>query len=264
MGIYSVPPEILALKPEHTMIKRIKDNYYVYNYESYIEKTMSNDGTIVRKTRTKMGRCIGKVTLEGGFIPNSRKLSEDRITGLDFGNYSFAVSNSQNTLRLLKSVFNSDDASQIYVVAMIFFVNRFTYMTRIKSVYDLSYLSIAFPNVHMGYNAIKTLYDNLGRRNMKVRQFEQLMITQSSGRIAIDGHVIACTSECNDLSEFGYKAKKFGTPQINWMTAYDVVSSTPLFSQVFSGSDPDKVSVHLLLERFSFSNTEFRNCKILT
>jgi len=32
-------------------------------------------------------------------------------------------------------------------------------------------------------------------------------------RIAIDGHVIACTSECNDLSEFGYKASKLGTEQ---------------------------------------------------
>ena len=126
-----------------------------------------------------------------------------------------------------------------------------------KAAYDYSYLSLAFPDVHMGYGALRTLYENLGRKNRKVREFEQMMISQSSGRVAIDGHVIACTSECNDLSEYGYKAKKLGMPQINWMTAYDVVSKTPLFSQVFCGSEPDKVSLKSLLRRFTFSNTEF-------
>jgi len=76
-------------------------------------------------------------------------------------------------------------------------------------------------------------------------------------RIAIDGHVIACTSECNDLSEFGYKASKLGTEQINWLTAYDVVDSLPLLSHVYSGADPDKISVKTLFDRYKFSHTEF-------
>ena len=83
------------------------------------------------------------------------------------------------------------------------------------------------------------------------------MIQNSSKRIAIDGHVIACTSECNDLSEYGYKASKLGTEQINWLTAYDVVDAIPLLSHIYSGADPDKISVQSLFERYEFSNTEF-------
>ena len=257
MGKYSVPKEILAFKPAHTMVKRIGENYYVYSYNSVMEKTENEDGTITRKTKTTMGPCIGKITLAEGYVPNQERLSEERITGLDYGDYAFAINKSKETLDMLKKVFNANDANQIYVAALIFFVNRFTYMTRMKAAYDYSYLSLAFPDVHMGYGALRTLYENLGRKNRKVREFEQMMISQSSGRVAIDGHVIACTSECNDLSEYGYKAKKLGMPQINWMTAYDVVSKTPLFSQVFCGSEPDKVSLKSLLRRFTFSNTEF-------
>ena len=78
------------------------------------------------------------------------------------------------------------------------------------------------------------------------------MINESSKRIAVDGHVIACTSECNDLSEFGYKASKLGTEQINWLTAYDVVDSQPLLSHIYSGADPDKISVKALFKLLFF------------
>lgn len=84
-----------------------------------------------------------------------------------------------------------------------------------------------------------------------------MMVQASSKRIAIDGHVIACTSEQNDLSEYGYKARKLGMEQINWLTAYDVVTKKPLLSRLYNGADPDKTSVQDMLERYSFSNTEF-------
>lgn len=83
------------------------------------------------------------------------------------------------------------------------------------------------------------------------------MINESSKRNAIDGHVIACTSECNDFSEFGYKSSKLGTEQINWLTPYDVVDNQPLLSHIYSGADSDKISVKALFERYNFSNTEF-------
>lgn len=64
-------------------------------------------------------------------------------------------------------------------------------------------------------DALHTLYTSLGTKNAKIRKFESMLIEWASKRIAIDGHVIACTSECNDFSEFGCKASKLGTEQIN-------------------------------------------------
>jgi hypothetical protein len=95
--------------------------------------------------------------------------------------------------------------------------------------------------LNVGYKALNALYENLGSRQNRRKAFEQMMLEKSSDRVAIDGHVIACTSETNDLSEFGYKASKLGTEQINWLTAYDVVSREPLLSQMYSGADRQNI-----------------------
>lgn len=257
MGRYSVPESIRAMKPKGTMVKKIKNGYYVYSYSSTQVQITDDNGNKRWKTKTTMGDCIGLITETDGFIPNEGFVFKDTITGRNYGDYAFALHCSGETYSRLCSVFHLDDAKQIYSAAIIFFVDGFTYMTSMKDVFDISYLAIKFEKVHLGYDALHALYRNLGTRNKKVRKFENMIIEKSSKRVAIDGHVIACTSECNDLSEFGYKASKLGTEQINWLTAYDVVEGLPLLSHIYSGADPDKISVQSLFERYEFSNTEF-------
>ncbi len=257
MGDYSVPEAIRKLKPKGTMVKKIKDGFYVYNYSSRQVPVEDSNGNKHWKTKTTMGSCIGSITEKDGFIPNEGHISKDIITGRNYGNYAVALRYSSNTYNKLCSVFHPDDAKQMYSAALIFFVEGFTYMTAMKGDFDLSYLPLIYQNVHLGYDALHSLYTNLGTRSSKVHEFESMMINNSSKRIAIDGHVIACTSERSDLSEFGYKASKLGTEQINWLTAYDVVDKLPLLSHIYSGADPDKISVKDLFEKYNFSNTEF-------
>ena len=257
MGAYSVPAEIRNQKPKGTMVKRIGDKFYVYEYSTSKIRVSLDDGTFKWKTKTKMGKCIGSITEETGYVPNITRINYDDITAKNYGSYAFVVSHAQSTLSLLKEVFCQSDAEQIFVVATIFFVDGFTYMKNAKGIYEMSYLSSCYPNINVGYKALRTLYENLGTRQAKPKAFEQMLIKKSSGMVAIDGHVIACTSEMNDLSEFGYKASKLGTEQVNWLTAYDVISKTPLLSQLYSGAEPDKIAVKALFDRYSFSNTEF-------
>lgn len=257
MGNYSVPENIRKMKPQGTMVKKIKNGYYVYNYTSQQIVVEDEHGNKRRKTKTVMGECIGSITEKDGYIPNAGHISNSIITGRNYGNYAVVLKHSSDTYSKLCSIFHPNDAKQIYSAAVIFFVEGFTYMTAMKGEYELSYLPLVYDNVHMGYDALHTLYTNLGTRDTKIREFESMLIDNSSKQIAIDGHVIACTSEYNDLSEFGYKASKLGTEQINWLTAYDVVDGLPLFSYVYSGADPDKVSVKSLIRRYEFSNTEF-------
>ncbi|MCR5789175.1 MAG: hypothetical protein K6G83_04730, partial [Lachnospiraceae bacterium] len=257
MGDYSVPESIRKHKPKGTMVKKIKAGFYVYNYSSKQIPIYDADGNKRWKTKTEMGDCIGLITETEGFIPNEGYVSKDEITGRNFGNYAFAIDSSGETYSKLCAVFHPDDVKQIYSAAIIFFVDGFTYMASMKDIFDISYLPIKYEKVHLGYDALHTLYKNLGTRGTRVHKFESMMIDNSSKRIAVDGHVIACTSECNDLSEFGYKASKPGTEQINWLTAYDVDDGMPLLSHIYSGADPDKISVKALFERYEFSNTEF-------
>ena len=140
IGNYSVPVEIRRMKPQGTMVKKIKNGLYVYTYTSQRIVILNDDGTKQQKTKTTMGKCIGYINEKTGFVPNDNYISSDTITGRDYGDYAFVVENSVSTYEKLQSIFHPKDAEQIYVVAIIFFVNGFTCMKNIKDVFDFSYL----------------------------------------------------------------------------------------------------------------------------
>ena len=257
MGKYSVPQEIRDLRPSGSMVKAQSQRYYVYEYSSTKVKVNLEDGTFKWKTVTKMGKCIGQITLKDGFVPNKNALSKDDITIKEYGSYKAVTFFSETTLARLKGIFNQKDANEIYCVACIFVVYGFSYMKNMNRLYQESYLSYLYPDVHMGYEALRNLFHKLGSRGGKIDEFEQTLLDNSSKKIAIDGHVIACASERNDLSAFGYKASRIGSEQINWMTAYDVETKIPLINQMFNGADPDKTAVQSLFDRFLFKDTLF-------
>ena len=249
MGKYSVPEHILKCKPKGTMVKAINDHYYVYEFKTI----KGEDG----KRHTKMGREIGKIEEGIGFVPNNNRLPEDEITTLEYGQYAVVVENSQNILSLLKEFFNPADATQIYVASLIHFVEGFTYMKALNDYYSMSYLSLKYPTLKLGYDALATLYDSLGRRQSDILAFEAKLIEQCSSEIAIDGHVIGSCSGENDLAGEDYKCGKLGEPQINLMMAYDVNTGIPLISRMYAGNIPDKISVQDFLKETEMQNLLF-------
>lgn len=257
MGNYAVPKEIRDMRPAGTTVKKIKGHYYVYEYTPTSKKVELPDGKTKWKSKTTIGGCIGQITYEDGFIGNGGRLSDTETTVFEFGCYFLVKEFAVNTLALLKRFFNAKEANQIFTVASIFVVEQFRHMKRIAEIRSTSVLSKWYPDVQVGKDALSTLYSNLGRYGSIPEQFQQSLIDASSKKVAIDGHVIACSAESTDLSAFGYKAKKLGTPQINWMTAYDVETKLPLCNEMFNGSDPDKTAVGVMFSRFRFENTLF-------
>ncbi len=257
MGKYSVPEEIRKMRPQGTMVKNVKGHYYVYEYSSTSIKVEMPDGTFQWKTQSKTGACIGQITLSEGFVRNGTKMSDTEITVYEFGGYFLIREFAVTTYNLLIEKFDQREANQIFDVASIFVVEKFQYMKRISSVHSESVLSKWHPNVRLGKDALNTLYGNLGKYGTKPNEFQQNLIDNSSKKVAIDGHVIACSAESSDLSAFGYKAKKLGTEQINWMTAYDVNTKLPLCNEMFNGADPDKTAVEVMFSRFHFENILF-------
>lgn len=249
MGNYSVPESIRKYKPKGTMVKRISDHYYVYEYSS----VAGPDG----KRHTKMGKVIGSIKEGVGFIPNDNYNCDAEISTLDFGEYAIVIANSQKTLTLLQECFNPMDALRIYAVSLIHFVQGFTYLKDINNYYEMSYLSLKYPDLKLGYDALCSLYDSLGRRQGNVLRMEEKLVASSSGQIAIDGHVIGCCSTENDLAEKGYKFSKIGEPQLNLLMAYDLGSGVPILSRIYEGSSPDKVSVKDLLAQVELKNMLF-------
>ena len=249
MGKYAVPESIRQMKPKGTMVKCISGHYYVYEYST----VTGPDG----KRRTEMGKAIGSIREGIGFIPNNNFACDTEITSLEFGEYAITLANSGETLSLLRECFNPEDAARIYSVAIIHFVHGFTYLKDIKDYYDMSILSLRFPGLKMGYESLTNLYDTLGRRQTNVLKMEQKLVDRSSKQAAIDGHVIGCESDENDLAEKGYKFRKIGEAQENLLMAYDINTGIPLLSRIYEGASNDKVSVKDFIDQVEMKDMLF-------
>ena len=249
MGNYAVPESIRAYRPKGTIIKKIAGHFYVYEY--------SKEKTIDGKWRNKSGRLIGSIVEGQGYIPNSNLLCDAEISTVEFGDYAVSLANSRKTLSLLESCFNKTDAIRIYAIALIHFTQGFVHMKDISICYEMSYLSLLWPGLKLGYDALEKLYDQLGRRQGGVLQLEERLIQASSRQVAIDGHVIGSGSAENDLTEKGYKFWKLGEAQINLLMAYDVNTGMPLLSRIYEGGSTDGVSVKDLFQQVKLQKMLF-------
>ena len=83
MGKYSVPEEIRRQKPKGTMVKNINGYFYVYEF-----KTVLGDNG---KRKTQMGRLIGSIKPDLGFVPNDSYLCDTEISSLEFGEYAVTL-----------------------------------------------------------------------------------------------------------------------------------------------------------------------------
>lgn len=249
MGKYSVPADIRALKPRGTMVKKITGGYYVYEYR--MER--GEDG----KRHTRMGRCIGKITLAEGFLPNDVLLRGEEVTSLDFGEWAIALANSQGTHGLLRRFFSPREADQIYVAALIHFVQGFTYVKDLSKYVGMSVLCLRFPSVHLGRDATSELYEDLGRRQGPALRMQQALASAAVGPVALDGHVIGCCSGESGIAAKGCKFKKIAEEQVNLLMAYDASSGLPLLSRLYEGGAVDKVTVQDLLQMVRFVGVIF-------
>lgn len=248
MGKYAVPEEIRKLKPKGTMVKIINGKYYVYEQTNV---------KVDNKWKIKMGKMIGSISLDLGFVPNDNFSYNQMITTLDFGEYYLSYYLSKNILDKLKSIFNIKEAITIYNIALIHFVNGFSYMKNIKPQYDLSYFSIKYPSISLSEHIISNLLETLGRHTSNIEKFEDSLIENSSKEFAVDGHSIKSCSHDNSLAEDGNKKNIFKDKQINLLMGYDINNSYPVFSRMYAGATMDNISFKDLFERKKFKEILF-------
>lgn len=248
MGDYSVPEYIRAMKPRGTMVKAIGGHYYVYEYRSV------TDGG---KRKTRMGDCVGSIKEGIGFVPNDGRARKGEVTTLEFGQYAVALANTGGVLEMLNAHFNPLDAATIYLMALINCVNGMTPVKDVGRHHAMGILSLRFPSVKAGPDAIASLLDALGRRQGGVLSFEAALCNTSGAEVAIDGHAMPSSSRLNDLAEAGYRRAKLGSDQVNLLMAFDVQSGTPMLSRFYEGAVLDKSSVRDLLTRAELTGKLF-------
>ena len=169
----------------------------------------------------------------------------DETTDLSYGKYALLQFLSQDVLERLRLCFPGERGLQIYCYGLILCANGFVHMDQVGEFYQESFLSLIYRNhsFKMGYDSVRTLLHDLGMKGNPVRMFEQGLIDDSSGNVAIDGHVIRSCSSKNDLADPGYKVRELKSAQINVLIAYDTKQMSPVMYRTYRGSSIDKVSV---------------------
>lgn len=243
MGTYSVPEDIRALKPKGTMVKAIKNGYYVY--------TCTNQKGEDGKWRLKMGSLIGRIKEGVGFIPNDNFCTEEKISVVEYGQYAIVYEASKGVLADLKVFFNPLDATRIYLLALLYMVNGYTGLKNINELFRQSCLSVRYPSVSMSYGILSSLLDALGRREERPVQYQQHLLDKSY-RIAIDGHCIESYSHENDLAQYGTKYRTTGEMQTNLLMVYDLDTQKPVLVKMYPGNMVDKTSVQDFMDSFVF------------
>lgn len=258
----SLPEDVTRYRP--CKCTRIRNDAGVYHVYKYAAVKLPNG-----KWSNDYGYLIGKIVPGEGFFPNRRYQEElsrqeqtvftDGITDVAYGQYALLQYLSQDILEKLKACFPQERAAQIYCYALIQCANGFIHMDQVDEFYQESILSVRYRRYafKMGYTALSNLLHDLGAHGNPVRIFEQGLIDESSGDVAIDGHVIRSCSFGNDLAEPGYKLGMLKSPQVNLLIAYDIRNRIPLMYRTYRGSSVDKKSVEDLLKSRSFRDTRF-------
>jgi len=248
-GEYAVPEEIRAMKPRGTMVKKIPGGYYVYEFKT----VRGEDG----RRRTKMGPCVGKIDPDRGFVPNESSLRSQEWRTLEFGQWAVADDLSRGVRALLGEFFNAEDADRVFVVALCHFVEGLTYMKDVRGLYEMSVLSLRYPGLRLGPDAMATLYDDLGRRDGPVMGLQRALAERCSGAVAVDGHVVGSCSRLSDLASRGYKFLRLGEPQANLLMALDARTGRPICSRFYEGRATDRLAVRDLLRQVPFHGVVF-------
>lgn len=248
MSKYSVPENIRKMKPKNTMVKKIGDKYYAYEFEMYYDSN--------KKRKVKMGKSVGKIDPTLGFIPNVNNLTNDEITILEFGQYYLVYELTKHILINLNNFFGIEDSLRIYLSSLFHVVNNFVPTRDLPEYFQQSFFSELFPNLSFGINKLSEMLENLGKRTERSDSYIQNLINDAE-TVAIDGHCIRSSSKENDLTDFGIKYSTFHDKQVNLLMAYNVDTLEPIYSDFFNGSFVDKTSLKDTLSRFYFKNTLF-------
>lgn len=233
MGDYSVPDDIRAFKPKGSIVKKIKNNYYVYSHTQVKDKETN-------KWKTQPGKLLGKIIPGVGFCPKNNKTSIlNKITCFDYGEYFLACNIAKDEYDLLKKVFNPDEAIQLFFMASYYALNGFIGIKTLSYEFDRSLFANDYPNLKFSYHLISQLLEAIGRSD-KQSKYQKETMKKSSDTLAFDGHVIPTFSEDNCLASIGFKTAKNNCTYMNLMVALDVKNYQPIGTRVFPGYMLDK------------------------
>jgi transposase len=222
-------------------IKRIGDNYYLYERKSQWDPEK-------KKAKKKTGEYLGSIT-PSGFVPK-RTLQPTNLafSVLEYGAIAYLESISADILEILRREFpDGRTGEMIYALALLRVKGEDSFK-RMEAQYQTSYLSEIIPRLPMSGASITSLLENVGRkRDHIVAAMNSL--SKSARNIIVDGSRLTSWSRDMSLPDIGHNVSKNWDPQVNIMYVFERSSlPQPVFYRCVRGNIPDISAMRLTME----------------
>lgn len=245
---YSVPKDILAMKPTGTCVKKLHNRYYVYSVKAVKRK----DG----RWGTKTVGLIGRIDPKLGYVARGAGVASKGQEIVEFGQYFLAEKASGKAKEALEASFSKEDAARILAMAIVDFAEGYTPIRDMGDAISQSHLGLEYRDQKFGPDALSGFLHDLGASRSAPLSLMRAL-AEGSGDLAVDGHSIPSGSMDNSLSDYGLKYPRFGDMQMNVLVAYDTTTFSPVYCDVFEGSSLDKASVKDMLADIPFKDRLF-------
>lgn len=192
-----------------------------------------------RNPRPVNGPVIGHI-IGGKFVPkgSGTKLAPNGPEYVSYGVIALLHDELHGLDDELFSIYDAADSCLILALAMLRIERKGIKISRIRSAYNKSLVSILYPGLPLSDNKISSFFERLGQDITKQQAFfhARLKSVCETDHIIIDGTLKQNTSKVNDLSEFSRKARVKGCQDISVLYAYNLEKRELLCAQVFPGN----------------------------
>jgi transposase len=222
-------------------IKRIGDNYYLYERKSQWDPEK-------KKAKKKTGEYLGSIT-PSGFVPKrTLRPANLAFSVLEYGAIAYLKSISADILEILSREFPDDRAGEMIYALALLRVKGEDSFKRMEAQYQTSYLSEILPRLPMSGSSITSLLENVGRkRDHIVAAMNSL--SQSARNVIVDGSRITSWSRDMSLPDIGHNVSKNWDPQVNIMYVFERSPlPQPVFYRCVRGNIPDISAMKLTME----------------
>lgn len=205
------------------------------------------------------GKVIGHI-IDEVYVPKNeepKKLSERSVSIIRYGSVAFADKMGKGILNSLNKVYDSNDALNIYNIALMRASFGDIKDYQIEERYHKSYASILYPKRAVSKNSISNLLKLLGSDFAGIQAFMKNRINElvtDKTKILIDGMLKNNTSSVNSFAGFSYKGRIKGTTDISLICAFDAEKKEPICIKVYKGNLPDFVNCADFFDEFKLPN----------
>ncbi len=225
------PEWVLKHKRPKTEIRKIKNNYYLYEISSKWDPEK-------KRAKKITGKLLGKITPEGFVESSKRKLEKQKpkITSLsvkEFGVSYFITEYLAESIDWLKGIFK-EDWQKIVTLAY----GRLLFHSPIKNMpfhFLNSFLSEKYPNLSLTDKNIGEFIRLLGINREKITSYLKCFISDKE-HILIDATNIFTKSEHILSAKYGYNNKGFYIPQVNLIFVFSLTNHFPVYYRITPGN----------------------------